>query len=151
MVMDYCVCSVQELIDSTNIRRLPFCQTHEYFLQLIDGLEYLHSHCTFQLLVSLFINIYSGIVHKDVKPGNLLLALDDTLKITDLGVAEEVCNIINENVTLNSQVGAYAPNDLCKHGQGTPKFQAPEIAAGTVDEFRLVVSKTCICDIVTNV
>lgn len=51
-----------------------------YFLQLIDGLEYLHS---------------KGVVHKDIKPGNLLLTLDGTLKISDFGVAE-VCTQSNE-------------------------------------------------------
>ena len=44
-----------------------------YFVQLINGLDFLHGR---------------GIVHKDIKPGNLLLTADDTMKISDFGVAE---------------------------------------------------------------
>uniref|UniRef100_S4RSP2 non-specific serine/threonine protein kinase n=1 Tax=Petromyzon marinus TaxID=7757 RepID=S4RSP2_PETMA len=69
-----------------------------YFSQLVDGLEYLHSQ---------------GIVHKDIKPGNLLLTTEGTLKISDLGVAEtarKVCYI--------------------QTSQGSPAFQPPEIANG---------------------
>jgi serine/threonine-protein kinase 11 len=44
----------------------------------MDGLEYLHCN---------------GVIHKDIKPGNLLLTTEEILKITDLGVAEVRCQI----------------------------------------------------------
>lgn len=45
---------------------------HKYFCQLINGVEYLHS---------------KGIVHRDVKPENLLLNDNDQIKIADFGLA----------------------------------------------------------------
>lgn len=73
--MEYCVGGLQEILDSIPQKKIPVYQAHRYFVQLVDGLEYLHG---------------KGIVHKDIKPGNLLIALDDTLKITDFGVAEVI-------------------------------------------------------------
>lgn len=63
----------QDMLDGTPHKKFPIWQAHGYFCQLIEGLEYLHS---------------KRIVHKDIKPGNLLLTLDGTLKIIDFGVAE---------------------------------------------------------------
>ncbi|XP_061652771.1 serine/threonine-protein kinase STK11 isoform X2 [Phyllopteryx taeniolatus] len=93
MVMEYCVCGMQEMLDSVPEKR--------YFCQLLDGLEYLHSQ---------------GIVHKDIKPGNLLLTTDGALKISDLGVAEAL--------------HPFAEDDTCRTSQGSPAFQPPEIANG---------------------
>ncbi|CAO2633693.1 Serine/threonine-protein kinase STK11, partial [Lemmus lemmus] len=96
MVMENCVCDMQEMLDSVPEKRFPVRQAHGYFRQLIDGLEYLHSQ---------------GIVYKDIKPGNLLLTTNGTLKISDLGVAE----------TLHP----FAVDDTCRTSQGSPAFQPP--------------------------
>jgi serine/threonine-protein kinase 11 len=101
LIMEYCVGELQKMLESVPDKKLPIFQAHNYFQQLISGLEYLHSR---------------GIIHKDIKPGNLLLTLDHSLKISDFGVAE--------------QLDSFAPNDECTTGQGSPAFQPPEIANG---------------------
>ncbi|KAL5283004.1 STK11 family protein [Megaselia abdita] len=101
LIMEYCVGGLQELVDSAPEKKLPLFQVHKYFKQLIFGLEYLHGR---------------GVIHKDIKPGNLLLTLDQTLKISDFGVAEAL-----EMLSVD---------DTCSTAQGSPAFQPPEIANG---------------------
>jgi len=101
MIMEYCVGELQEMLDSIEGHKFPIWQAHSYFCQLLDGLEYLHCQ---------------GIVHKDIKPGNLLLATGGTLKISDFGVAE--------------RLSPFAADDTCRTSQGSPAFQPPEIANG---------------------
>jgi serine/threonine-protein kinase 11 len=67
----------------------------------MEGLEYLQSN---------------RIVHKDIKPGNLLLDTAGVLKIADFGVAE--------------MLDLFAPDDMITVSQGTPAFQPPEVANG---------------------
>jgi hypothetical protein len=54
-------------------RRLPVARAVGYAEQLLTGLGRLH---------------YAGIVHRDVKPFNLLVTDEDVVKITDLGLSK---------------------------------------------------------------
>ena len=59
----------------------------------------------------------AGVVHRDVKPGNVLIADDGRVKLTDFGVSRAV-----DDVQL-TRTGLIA---------GTPAFLSPEVARGQV-------------------
>lgn len=85
---------ISVMLESAPGKKLPAKQAHCYFTQLIDGLEYLHG---------------ARVVHKDIKPGNLLLTLEEVLKISDFGVAEVIiccrngrtCRGLNKKIKLH--------------------------------------------------
>lgn len=51
---------------------MPPQQAQRYFREIISGVSYLHG---------------KGVTHRDIKPENLLLDANDTIKITDFGMA----------------------------------------------------------------
>jgi serine/threonine protein kinase len=57
----------------------------------------------------------AGIIHRDIKPGNVLLADDGTAKITDFGISHAVGDV---TVTATGMLA------------GTPAYLAPEVAQG---------------------
>jgi serine/threonine-protein kinase len=87
--------SLRELIDTQHA--LPIPATFAIGKQLCRGLEVAHGE---------------GIVHRDIKPQNLMLSPDGTLKIMDFGVARL----------------AARPSQLTEVGYvvGTPEYMAPE-------------------------
>lgn len=101
MVLEYCCAVLNDMLEQSPVKKFPTWQAHFYFCQLMEGLEYLQSN---------------RIVHKDIKPGNLLLDTAGVLKIADFGVAE--------------MLDLFAPDDMITVSQGTPAFQPPEVANG---------------------
>jgi serine/threonine protein kinase len=71
----------------------------EVMAQIADGLGHAHSQ---------------GIVHRDVKPANILITTDEQAKITDFGIAR----IEQSNLTVAGQL------------LGTPNYMAPEQVQG---------------------
>ncbi len=75
----------------------PLAQALRWMGQLLSALAYLHAR---------------GLVHRDVKPANLLLGTDDTLKLADFGIARR------------------AGEQLVQDSSGTPNYMAPEQMRG---------------------
>ncbi|KAI8033834.1 uncharacterized protein LOC128265139 [Drosophila gunungcola] len=74
-----------------------------YFRDMVVGLEYLHIRC---------------VIHRDVKPENMLLDASDRVKIADFGISN-----------------VHAPSTQLQAGLGTPMYMAPEAMSsqGKVD------------------
>jgi len=73
---------VMELVDGSSLAeilahdgRLPEPVAIEYATQMCNGLAYAHRH---------------GILHRDVKPANILVGKDDIVKLSDFGIARAV-------------------------------------------------------------
>ncbi|KAB8300263.1 hypothetical protein EYC80_000469 [Monilinia laxa] len=74
-----------------------------WFRDLILGIEYLHAQ---------------GVVHRDIKPDNLLLTEDDVLKVVDFGVSEMFEKASDMMTAKSAGSPAFLPPELCitKHG-----------------------------------
>jgi tRNA A-37 threonylcarbamoyl transferase component Bud32 len=100
LVMEYVPSqSLSELLDGG--RTLSERQVRAIGMQLAGALEALHAQ---------------GIMHRDVKPGNVLITESGLVKLTDFGISRSVAG--DETATETAAAG------------GTPGYLAPEVANG---------------------
>jgi len=85
--------------------RLDLADAVHVVTQVAEGLDYAHS---------------KGVVHRDVKPANILLTEDRQVKLTDFGIAR----LDTSNLTLEGQL------------LGTPNYMAPEQIQGQATDHR---------------
>ncbi|HZK25801.1 MAG TPA: protein kinase [Oscillospiraceae bacterium] len=86
--------SLKELI--TELERLPVRMAVEYALHMAQALEHAHKH---------------GIIHRDVKPHNILISEDGRIKVTDFGIAQAVTasTITYNNGSILGSVHYFSP------------------------------------------
>jgi len=95
---------VMEFVDGESLGQrlerggaVPEAEAVHLISQVCDGLQRAHKQ---------------GLVHRDVKPDNIMVNLDGVAKLTDLGLVKEVDNDLNLTKT--------------GRGLGTPHYMAPE-------------------------
>ncbi len=84
--------SLKEILDHN--QRFKISNVIKIMLQLLNALGYSHKH---------------GVVHRDIKPGNIILLADGHIKVTDFGIAR----IESSNLTHFGDV------------MGTPSYMPP--------------------------
>ncbi len=89
----------------TSEGRLDLAEAVHVVTAVAEGLDYAHS---------------KGVVHRDVKPANILLTTESGIKLTDFGIAR----LDTSNLTLEGQL------------LGTPNYMAPEQIQGQATDHR---------------
>src|SRR5262245_44903656 len=115
--------------------RLPLEEAVEIALRIAEALEAAHA---------------KGVIHRDLKPGNVMLARDGTVKVLDFGLARQaggaasVADCDPDSPTITSPAEAYSPT-IPGAIMGTAGYMSPEQARGKpVDKRSDVFSFGCV-------
>src|ERR1041385_1580657 len=115
-----------EYIDGQTLReliaddRLTLGETLDIVAQLLNGLSAAHA---------------AGIIHRDIKPDNVMRRKDGMIKILDLGIAKLVEGFASETSTLTSRGNITSHTELGAV-LGTIAYVSPEQARGLVVDER---------------
>ncbi|HBD96412.1 MAG: hypothetical protein A2015_03265 [Spirochaetes bacterium GWF1_31_7] len=81
------------------IGKLPIFMASYIALEIAKGLDYAHK---------------KGVIHRDIKPGNVLISIEGNVKLTDFGIAFKTDSHTDDNMTKTGTV------------LGTPAYMSPE-------------------------
>ncbi|XP_055336131.1 calcium/calmodulin-dependent protein kinase kinase 1-like isoform X2 [Paramacrobiotus metropolitanus] len=103
----------QALMDLPTESPFPESEARNYFQEILDGVDYLHSQ---------------KVVHRDLKPDNMLLSKQGRVKIADFGFCEEGGSDTEDSTGTESDTSnsdaVNEPEVSAVHG--TPAFTPPE-------------------------
>ena len=93
--------SLEDILDKVEI--LSFAKTAAYGIQICEALQEMHA---------------TGVIHRDLKPGNVLVTSDGKVKLTDFGIARDTSAFSEQRLT------------AADHTVGTIAYMSPEQLAG---------------------